>query len=1275
MQVPRGPRGAALIRQRDQAAGTACAMGCLHSKRQKVDFSVVIEDSSGVQGDPSAHRVTESVLNPLAVPEAAVVTQWLEVRGLAHHTAALCGAFTAAGWPPSEWVAELQVMSVAEVEELLALFAPGTTENLAHHSAERGAAKISDGAENAWTQQAASCHDVVFSGEGKMGVVFPTGVVPLVVSRIQKQGLAASMPEVQPGMQLAAVQGEAVAALSYPEVIDRIRGAGRPMTLSFLPDLQPVATQKTHQPEPEPEPEPELKISGPVPVLRSNSWDDEPDLNPKSRPLHDNPRHVGLAMQKNKPLVKVKAVDPEAVKEKSCLVKLLQDILAEERVLRRQLSDPALSGPDHEELSASLEELMVENEDVQERIGDHLASHPEIAMTSSSDSQMTSSWDTTPSMQSFDEEQQLTDSDESDYNDDSDAEDLLAWKDVVFSGKGKLGVVFPTGAVPLVIARIQKQGLAATMPELQPGMQLAAVQGEAVAALSYPEIIDLIKAAGRPLTLSFLNSDQELEPVKPKAQSPKPVHNPVGFMEEDPDSEEPSMTFAGDTGRGDIDQQFEQAFASARSDVVRIAAFEVEDSPYDQLAAELDAGAPLASDDPDDHFYVLAARSSGSDEEEEEEQAVDPTAFFDDESEEDEEVDGVDDSDDDYNASEDGKIMFRCPQDAGAGDVIKLPYEGSIVELIVPDGIGPGGRFSFDDAEVIDVHPEEEDGDATTSSDDEGIGSLAAADRLLAEDSDGSDDDSESDEEKSTQHWQRPEPPGRFEAGYVSPPDPPTLVDSEDEEEEAKDPIADTDEDSDEDAVAQMLAEEEESEVEEDSEAEEDPEVEEPEPEPEPEPPIRSAFKSVFEDSSDEDEDGEDSEAEEDSSSGEEEGFVVAASPSDPAPAPADSDDSDDDSDENGPPARRRPTSSSDDDEDSLLDGLDDLDELSGGDDDEEDADDERLRKLRLMEMSADASDADDDEDDRRPTPLLRDSSDEEEGEDLELQYTSDEEENSPPARRRPTSSEDEDEDDDSPPALRRPVHVGSSDDDDDDNEEETRRSDAEDSDDSDGDGGIGSVSVASRLFASDDDDSSDEDEDEETRRLEAEIAAMEAEEDSDDSGDDGGSDDGDEDSDDSAAPDAAPAVAAMTTMTEVVVEYPAGCVAGQVLTVEVQGKEVQIVIPEGAVPGGLVTIEVELATPKPQKLRTQASIDSSFRHTLGKFTSLNLPDHGDSDESDDELPEFSMGALREPGGLGGTRDRERRDGSPEPVAASMGSVFAPVTKKSRKAAEAKSKA
>ena len=129
-------------------------------------------------------------------------------------------------------------------------------------------------------------------------------------------------------------------------------------------------------------------------------------------------------------------------------------------------------------------------------------------MTRSTDSSSMASSTDMRQMDSFDEEQ-LSDDEWSENEGDQELGEHI---DVVFSGDGKLGLVFRTGVVPLVVARIQNKGLAANMPEVQPGMALTAVQGSGLMGLSYAEILDRIKIAGRPLSLSFTQSEPVAEP-------------------------------------------------------------------------------------------------------------------------------------------------------------------------------------------------------------------------------------------------------------------------------------------------------------------------------------------------------------------------------------------------------------------------------------------------------------------------------------------------------------------------------------------------------------------------------------------------------------------------------------------------------------------------------------------------------------------------------------------------------------------------------------------
>ena len=246
-------------------------MGCLLSKHRQIDVysKAELAHSSVVPFEDHS-----SVHNPIADP-ATAVDQWLHSRGHSHYTAAICDAFSQAGFPQAEWLLELQQMSPIDLDLFLEMLAKSPesmqaeqVEQFPRHPAEfdseeakrsiqqgqsnhetegRDAARatVDEWSENEGDQELGEHIDVVFSGDGKLGLVFRTGVVPLVVARIQNIGLAANMPEVQPGMALTAVQGSGLMGLSYAEILDRIKIAGRPLSLSFT-QSEPVA-------EPEPE--------------------------------------------------------------------------------------------------------------------------------------------------------------------------------------------------------------------------------------------------------------------------------------------------------------------------------------------------------------------------------------------------------------------------------------------------------------------------------------------------------------------------------------------------------------------------------------------------------------------------------------------------------------------------------------------------------------------------------------------------------------------------------------------------------------------------------------------------------------------------------------------------------------------------------------------------------------------------------------------------------------------------------------------------------------
>ena len=74
---------------------------------------------------------------------------------------------------------------------------------------------------------------------------------------------------------------------------------------------------------------------------------------------------------------------------------------------------------------------------------------------------------------------------------------------VVFSHGGKIGLQFPKDVSPLVIGKIDPSGLAGQNPQLVPGLVLRTVQGQSVTGFSYGQTMEMMKAAGRPLRLTF----------------------------------------------------------------------------------------------------------------------------------------------------------------------------------------------------------------------------------------------------------------------------------------------------------------------------------------------------------------------------------------------------------------------------------------------------------------------------------------------------------------------------------------------------------------------------------------------------------------------------------------------------------------------------------------------------------------------------------------------------------------------------------------------------
>ena len=74
---------------------------------------------------------------------------------------------------------------------------------------------------------------------GKLGISFERNVTPLVIKRIVPNTLAAEKPELLPGMVLQDVgypapwAGAPITELPYPDAIQRLRDATRPITFVF----------------------------------------------------------------------------------------------------------------------------------------------------------------------------------------------------------------------------------------------------------------------------------------------------------------------------------------------------------------------------------------------------------------------------------------------------------------------------------------------------------------------------------------------------------------------------------------------------------------------------------------------------------------------------------------------------------------------------------------------------------------------------------------------------------------------------------------------------------------------------------------------------------------------------------------------------------------------------------------------------------------------------------------------------------------------------------
>jgi hypothetical protein len=81
----------------------------------------------------------------------------------------------------------------------------------------------------------ASTFSIELVAPGKLGLVFSpdTTLKPFTVEALAETGLALSHPQVQPGCTLVAVQDKLLHDKTYTVGLETIRGAGRPLTLTF----------------------------------------------------------------------------------------------------------------------------------------------------------------------------------------------------------------------------------------------------------------------------------------------------------------------------------------------------------------------------------------------------------------------------------------------------------------------------------------------------------------------------------------------------------------------------------------------------------------------------------------------------------------------------------------------------------------------------------------------------------------------------------------------------------------------------------------------------------------------------------------------------------------------------------------------------------------------------------------------------------------------------------------------------------------------------------
>ena len=144
---------------------------------------------------------------------------------------------------------------------------------------------------------------------------------------------------------------------------------------------------------------------------------------------------------------------------------------------------------------------------------------------------------------------------------------------VNFEKEGKLGIRFDRNSAPFRIAVVSADGLAAAHKELVAGIALHSVQGNPVAALSYEEVLDTIKTAGRPLRLSFIapesraNSDDDDDSDDAEEEALRRQMNEMVQQRQQQEADRASTDAPGMPGEAS-DEMDEEAMEDLREDYI-----------------------------------------------------------------------------------------------------------------------------------------------------------------------------------------------------------------------------------------------------------------------------------------------------------------------------------------------------------------------------------------------------------------------------------------------------------------------------------------------------------------------------------------------------------------------------------------------------------------------------------------------------------------------------------------------------------------------------------